>query len=194
MGSAVSSAEAPCLEDFEIIRFLGKGAFGDVQLVRYRVDGKLYAMKMMEKETVVLQDMIEHTRLERDIMLTCEHPFIVKLHTTIHTATTLYLIMDYIPGESLWTRLCEHPDTCFPEDQARFFVAEILLGVEELHKHSIVYRDLKPENILIHSDGHVKLTDFGLSHKLHNIKDRLYSFSGTAIYIGRPSIWRYWSY
>lgn len=153
MGNTTSKRNNRTLHDFETIRLLGKGAFGKVWLVKYKETGDLFAMKILDKESVVQQNLIEHTLLERDVMLKCNNPFIINMYWSFQTITSLYFILEYIPGGSLWTYLCNHRDTCFSEDHTKFYAAEIILGVEELHNKQIVYRDLKPENILICKDG-----------------------------------------
>lgn len=156
MGNTTSKRNNRTLNDFESIKILGKGAFGKVWLVKHKENDEYYAMKILDKNSVIQQNLIEHTMLERDVMLMCNNPFIINMYWSFQTITSLYFILEYVPGGSLWTYLCNHPDTCFAEKDARFYAAEIVLGVEELHDKKIVYRDLKPENILICKDGKKK--------------------------------------
>ncbi|KAF4788639.1 ribosomal protein S6 kinase, 90kDa, polypeptide 5 [Turdus rufiventris] len=159
-------AEKVGIENFELLKVLGTGAYGKVFLVR-KVSGhdagKLYAMKVLKKATIVQKaKTTEHTRTERQVL---EHirqsPFLVTLHYAFQTDTKLHLILDYINGGELFTHL-SHRER-FSENEVQIYIGEIVLALEHLHKLGIIYRDIKLENILLDSDGHVVLTDFGLS-------------------------------
>ena len=141
------------LEDFDLVRLVGKGAFGKVWQVRKRDSGEIFAMKVLDKKTVIEQNLVAHTVLERDVMLMCNNPFIVNMYYAFQTTESLYFILDFVGGGSLFTVLRDHDLGYFIESHARFYAAEILLGIEELHNHEIVYRDLKLENILLGTDG-----------------------------------------
>ena len=118
---------------------------------------------------------------ERYILEAMDHPFIVKLHYAFQTSSKLYLLVDLMPGGELFYLLRRNRK--FPENVARFYAAEILLGLEYLHKRNIIYRDLKPENILIDKDGHLKLTDFGLSKVRFSKEQLAFTMCGTPEYI-----------
>eukprot|EP00916_Digyalum_oweni_P019226 GHVL01032014.1.p1 GENE.GHVL01032014.1~~GHVL01032014.1.p1 ORF type:complete len:366 (-),score=56.98 GHVL01032014.1:128-1225(-) len=155
------SSKKVTLDDFVLLKVIGKGSYGKVMLVRYRTDGSVYAMKMLRKENIVKRNQVEHIKTERSVMEQLSHPFIVELKYAFQTKKKLYFVMEYCPGGELFfhlSRACR-----FPEQRARFYSAEILLALEHLHKLDIVYRDLKPENVLLDAEGHIKLTDFGLS-------------------------------
>jgi len=109
-----------------------------------------------------------------------DSPFIVKIHFAFQTPEKLYFVMDYLPGGEMYYHL--RRDRAFSEVRAKFYAAEILLALECLHLNRVVYRDLKPENILLDSDGHIKLTDFGLS-KILKKGERTFSFCGTPEYL-----------
>ncbi|KAI8824952.1 kinase-like domain-containing protein [Fimicolochytrium jonesii] len=155
------------LADFEFVSVVGQGAYGKVFLVRKKkvspnVKSELYAMKVLKKASIVLHGKdAEHTRNERSILEDVRHPFIVTLHYAFQTASKLYLILGYASGGELFTYLSK--ERMFAEDVACFYVAELLLALEHLHDLGIIYRDLKPENVLLNANGHVLLTDFGLS-------------------------------
>lgn len=149
------------LEDFELIRVIGKGSFGKVTLVRKKQSGKFYAMKVVNKAALVKTKQMEHMRTERKVLGLTNHPFIVSMHYTWTTSTKIYFVLDYCPGGELFFHLSRRKR--LPEYMARFYIAEITLALEHLHVHGIVYRDLKPENIILDSEGHVKLADFGLA-------------------------------
>lgn len=149
------------IEDFEVIRVLGTGSFGKVSLVKKKSDQKLYAMKVLNKSNIIIRKQVEHTNTERRVLGTINHPFIVKLYYAFQTEDRLFFVLDYASGGELFFHLSRLKK--FPEPMARFYTSEIVLALETLHDHNIIYRDLKPENILLDSSGHVKLADFGLA-------------------------------
>ncbi|CAG9562571.1 unnamed protein product [Danaus chrysippus] len=166
---------------FELLKLLGEGSFGKVFLVRKVTGpdtGTLYAMKVLKKATLKVRDR-ERTKMERNILVEMGHPFIVKLHYAFQTAGKLYLILDFLRGGDLFSRLSK--EVMFTEEDVKFYLAELALALEHVHKLGIIYRDLKPENILLDADGHIALTDFGLS-KLPP-SDKAYSFCGTVEYM-----------
>ncbi|XP_068108356.1 ribosomal protein S6 kinase alpha-5 [Hyperolius riggenbachi] len=186
-------AEKVGIENFELLKVLGTGAYGKVFLVRKisgHDAGKLYAMKVLKKATIIQKaKTAEHTRTERQVL---EHirqsPFLVTLHYAFQTDTKLHLILDYINGGELFTHLSQREK--FTEKEVRLYIGEIVLALEHLHKLGIIYRDIKLENILLDSSGHVVLTDFGLSKEfLSDETERTYSFCGTIEYMA-PEIVR----
>ncbi|XP_045428530.1 ribosomal protein S6 kinase alpha-5 isoform X5 [Pipistrellus kuhlii] len=186
-------AEKVGIENFELLKVLGTGAYGKVFLVRKisgHDAGKLYAMKVLKKATIVQKaKTTEHTRTERQVL---EHirqsPFLVTLHYAFQTATKLHLILDYINGGELFTHLSQRER--FTEHEVQIYIGEIVLALEHLHKLGIIYRDIKLENILLDSNGHVVLTDFGLSKEfVADEAERAYSFCGTIEYMA-PDIIR----
>uniref|UniRef100_A0A7N6BFU8 Ribosomal protein S6 kinase n=1 Tax=Anabas testudineus TaxID=64144 RepID=A0A7N6BFU8_ANATE len=173
------------IENFELLKVLGTGAYGKVFLVR-KVSGhdagKLYAMKVLKKATIVQKaKTAEHTRTERQVL---EHirqsPFLVTLHYAFQTDTKLHLILDYVNGGELFTHLVQR--VRFKEQEVALYSGEIVLALEHLHKLGIVYRDLKLENILLDSNGHIVLTDFGLSKEFDQV-ERAFSVCGTIEYM-----------
>uniref|UniRef100_A0A2P2K725 non-specific serine/threonine protein kinase n=1 Tax=Rhizophora mucronata TaxID=61149 RepID=A0A2P2K725_RHIMU len=170
--------------DFEILRVIGKGAFGKVFQVRKKGshgggDG-IYAMKVMRKETIIKNNHVDYMRAERDILTKVLHPFIVQLQYSFQTKSKLYLILDFVNGGHLFFHL--YRQGIFSEDQARIYTAEMVSAVSHLHKSGIAHRDLKPENILMDADGHVMLTDFGLAKEI-NESSRSNSMCGTTEYM-----------
>lgn len=135
----------------------------------------------MDKGFVKNEDKVVQILTEKDIMVQMAHPFIVKLHWAFQTEKKLHLVMDLCPGGELFFHL--HNLGRFTEDQARFYFGEILLGIEYLHQNGIIYRDLKPENILLDIDGHIRLTDFGLSKQGISHSGQTYSFCGSPEYM-----------
>ena len=153
-----------CAADFEPIRCLGKGAFGTVHLVKQTATGRLYAQKQFKKASLTVHKrLIEQTRTERTILESVNrHPFVVKLFYAFQDHEKLYLILEYAQGGELFHHLAM--ERMFSEDVAAFYMAEMVLALEHLHQNvRVIYRDLKPENCLLDAEGHLLLTDFGLS-------------------------------
>ncbi|KAA0146570.1 hypothetical protein FNF27_07664 [Cafeteria roenbergensis] len=149
------------LDDFELLKTVGKGSFGKVVQVRHRETGRIYAMKILKKEMVLKRKQFEHTLAERRILENIDHSFIVSLRFAFQTEHKLYMVFDFFNGGELYYYLSE--GGAFGEARARFYAAEIASALHYLHSRGIVYRDLKPENIILDSMGHVRVTDFGLS-------------------------------
>lgn len=158
-----TKGHAPCFDDFELLRLIGTGSFAKVLLVRRRDNGRLYAMKVLKKEEIFKRNQIDHTKTERLILATLRHPFMVRLRYSFQTQHKLYMVLDFVRGGELFYHL--RGAGRFSESRARFYIAEVILALDYLHRHDVIYRDLKPENILLSDDGHIKLTDFGLSKK-----------------------------
>ncbi|XP_015283500.1 PREDICTED: ribosomal protein S6 kinase alpha-2 [Gekko japonicus] len=168
---------------FELLKVLGQGSYGKVFLVRKIKGsdaGQLYAMKVLKKATLKVRDRVR-SKLERDILAEVNHPFIVKLHYAFQTEGKLYLILDFLRGGDLFTRLSK--EVMFTEEDVKFYLAELALALDHLHGLGIIYRDLKPENILLDEEGHIKITDFGLSKEAIDHDKRAYSFCGTIEYM-----------
>uniref|UniRef100_A0A665V5U6 non-specific serine/threonine protein kinase n=1 Tax=Echeneis naucrates TaxID=173247 RepID=A0A665V5U6_ECHNA len=168
---------------FQLLKVLGQGSYGKVFLVRKirGLDrGQLYAMKVLKKATLKVRDRMR-SKMERDILAEVNHPFIVKLHYAFQTEGKLYLILDFLRGGDLFTRLSK--EVMFTEEDVKFYLAELALALDHLHSLGIIYRDLKPENILLDEEGHIKITDFGLSKESIDHDKRAYSFCGTIEYM-----------
>ncbi|XP_030626694.1 ribosomal protein S6 kinase alpha-2 isoform X1 [Chanos chanos] len=168
---------------FELLKVLGQGSYGKVFLVRKikgSDKGQLYAMKVLKKATLKVRDRVR-SKMERDILAEVNHPFIVKLHYAFQTEGKLYLILDFLRGGDLFTRLSK--EVMFTEEDVKFYLAELALALDHLHSLGIIYRDLKPENILLDEEGHIKITDFGLSKEAIDHDKRAYSFCGTIEYM-----------
>jgi len=147
------------INDFHLVKVIGKGSYGKVMLVKR--DNEVFAMKVLRKENVMNRNQVEHTKTERNVLEAVSHPFIVQLHYAFQTPSKLYFVLEFCPGGELFFHLSRA--SRFSEGRCRFYASEILLAIEYLHRLNIIYRDLKPENILLDLEGHVKLTDFGLS-------------------------------
>ena len=170
--------------DFEPLRCLGKGTYGTVLLVKQMSTGKLYAQKQFRKASLtVRKQLVEQTKTERVILESINrHPFVVKLFYAFQDHEKLYLILEYAQGGELFTRMLT--ERMFPEDTAAFYMAEMVLALDHLHHTvGVVYRDLKPENCLLDSEGHLLLTDFGLSKVAIDGQHRCRSMTGTLEYM-----------
>jgi protein-serine/threonine kinase len=163
MEQSVVSSESKkvSLEDFTLIRVIGKGSYGKVMLVRHKRDGAVYAMKTLRKENVVKRNQIEFTKTERNVLGSTSHPFIVQLFYAFQTPKKLYFILEFCAGGELFFHLSRAGR--FSEARCRFYAQEIVLALEYLHRKDIVFRELKPENCVLDADGHIRITDFGLS-------------------------------
>jgi len=139
-------------------------------------------MKVLNKKDIKERDEIEHTLAEKSVLSKVKHPFLANLHFSFQSETSLYFIMDFINGGEVFHHLSN--EGCFSEERSKFYTAEILLGLEYLHKNGVVYRDLKPENLLLNYQGHVVITDFGLSKEgLVSNEATTKTFCGTPEYL-----------
>ena len=170
-------------KDFEPLKLLGRGSFGEVFLVRLKANKKLYAMKVLDKKSLKQKKQQIHTRTERDLMVKINCPFIVNIKSAFQDEAKLYIVSEFLQGGDLFFHLHEKRIVIFPEVKAKFYIIELVVALDFLHKNNMVYRDLKPENILIDSQGHIKLTDFGLSKILENENDMAYTVCGTPQYL-----------
>ncbi|KAF2187129.1 putative response regulator receiver RIM15p [Zopfia rhizophila CBS 207.26] len=155
-------AVPPSIKDFEIIKPISKGAFGSVYLAKKKSTGEYYAIKVLKKADMVAKNQVTNVKAERAIMMwQGESDFVAKLYWTFSSKDYLYLVMEYLNGGDCASLI--KVLGALPEDWAKKYLAEVVLGVEHLHGRGIVHRDLKPDNLLIDQKGHLKLTDFGLS-------------------------------
>ena len=168
-------------EDFSAIRQLGKGSFGEVYLVKQTASQKYYAMKLLNKKQVFSQNLVKYALTEKNVMSVIRHPFIVSLRYAFQTSDKLFMVLEYCPGGDLGKIL--RNEKRFTESRARYYLCEVLLALEYLHKNDIIYRDLKPDNVVIDEEGHALLTDFGLSKEGVNNDDMAQSFCGSVAYL-----------
>ncbi|XP_013389892.1 serine/threonine-protein kinase 38-like isoform X2 [Lingula anatina] len=148
------------VDDFEPLKVIGKGAFGEVRLVQKKDTGHVYAMKILRKLDMLEKEQIAHVRAERDILVDADNEWVVKMYYSFQDAQNLYLIMEFLPGGDMMTLLMKK-DT-LTEEQTQFYVAETVLAIGAIHKIGFIHRDIKPDNLLLDSKGHIKLSDFGL--------------------------------
>ncbi|CAI2176676.1 4200_t:CDS:2 [Funneliformis geosporum] len=162
------------VNSFQIIKTVGHGAFGVVKLVRDHTTGVTYAMKVMRKADMLKKGQEGHVKAERDILTAAAEnsQWIVKLNYSFQDADHLYLVMEYMPGGDLLNLLIEKD--IFEEEFAKFYVAEMVLCIEEAHKMGYIHRDVKPDNFLFDGEGHIRLSDFGLATDFHWVHDSQY--------------------
>ena len=166
------------LKQFEVVRTVGVGSFSHADLAFYK-PGQFYCiLKVMSKKRVIELNQQEHVQNEKDILKLVQHPNVVKLYGTFQDPGNLYLMLEFLSGGEVFSHLrtVHH----FNVDIVRFYAAEILLVIQHLHSHHVVFRDLKPENLVFDKNGHVKFIDFGFAKK---IIDHTYTLCGTPEYI-----------
>ena len=170
---------------FDILELIGSGTFGKVYKVKSLINKKVYAMKVLNKNFLLNNNQLKYAISECNILKQANFPFIINLHYSFQTNENLYMILDYCPGGDLGFHLQLN---LFEEEDAKFYIAELILAIEYLHNMNVIYRDLKPENILIGNDNHIKLADFGLAKE--NIKDNnlTSSFCGSPAYLSPEMI------
>ncbi|RKO96047.1 Pkinase-domain-containing protein, partial [Caulochytrium protostelioides] len=169
------------IDEFELLKVIGKGSFGKVMQVRKRDTNRIYAMKILRKSHIVERSEVAHTLAERTVLAQILHPFIVPLKFSFQTSEKLYLVLAFVNGGELFHHL--QREGRFHEDRARFYSAELLCALDCLHGYNIVYRDLKPENILIDYTGHIALCDFGLCKLNMKEGNKTNTFCGTPEYL-----------
>ncbi|KAF5191318.1 Phototropin-2 [Thalictrum thalictroides] len=159
----IARGEKIGLKHFKPVKPLGCGDTGSVHLVELQGTGELFAMKAMDKSEMLNRNKVHRACIEREIISHLDHPFLPTLYSSFQTATHICLITDFFPGGELFALLDKQPMKVFKEESARFYAAEVVIGLEYLHCLGIIYRDLKPENVLLQKDGHIVLADFDLS-------------------------------
>jgi serum/glucocorticoid-regulated kinase 2 len=165
---------------FDVLECLGSGTFGKVFKVKLKDSGQIFAMKIINKKFLIKNQQLRYAVTECNVLKLAKHPFIITLHYAFQTPDHLYMILDYCPGGDFSYHIIKN---LLEEDEAKFFIAELVLAIEHLHNMDIIYRDLKPENILIDSEGHIRLADFGLAKE--NVSDNkiAQSFCGSPAYL-----------
>ncbi|CAG9330060.1 PRKACB_1 [Blepharisma stoltei] len=170
------------IRDFQILKTIGTGTFARVVIARLKnqKQGTYYAIKMINKEVLAKLKQVEHAKCEKRVLMSLDNPFILKVFSSFQDNACLYLVMEYIAGGELFTRLrlWHH----FPNDVALFYATEILLAIEYIHSNNIIYRDLKPENLLIDHTGHIKIADFGFCKHISQ-GERTFTLCGTPEYL-----------
>ena len=168
------------LEDFKILKVIGRGSFGKVCLVEYLPTNEIFAMKSLKKDILIEEEQIESTLLEKEILQNIDHQFLCKLIFYFQTEDRIFFVMPFLSGGELFQHLKKFKR--FSEEMVRFYGAQIAIALQYLHDKKIIYRDLKPENILLDEKGYLCLVDFGMAKKLEYNKKAL-SFCGTPEYL-----------
>jgi len=168
------------LLNLDLLETLGTGTFGRVRLVKSLEDERYYALKVMKKARVAKLRQLEHIQNEVKILSRVRCAFITELFAVFQDDNNLYLLLEFVPGGELFSHLRRQEKFSFTVYQ--FYAAELVAGIQCLHELNVMYRDVKPENILIHSDGHIRLTDFGFA-KILDTTDRTFTLCGTPEYL-----------
>lgn len=169
------------MDNFEILSVIGKGYYGKVMLCQKKGTDEVYAIKTVHKSRLVRSNKVQTIFTERNSLMKARHPFIVHFYFSFQTDTKFYIGLEFVQGGELFKRVSDE-DTV-PIHDTRIYIAEAALALEYLHRLRIVYRDLKPENIMIGSDGHIKITDFGLAKQFEKNKGTTKTFCGTSEYM-----------
>ncbi|KAI5964838.1 YPK2 [Candida pseudojiufengensis] len=169
------------IEDFDLLKVIGKGSFGKVMQVVKKDTKQIYALKTLRKQHIVSRMEVTHTLAERTVLARINNPFIVPLKFSFQSPEKLYLVLSFINGGELFWHL--QREGKFSMDRSRFYIAELLTALESLHDLNVIYRDLKPENILLDYQGHIALCDFGLCKLNMSNEDKTNTFCGTPEYL-----------
>ncbi|MCJ1387354.1 hypothetical protein MMC18_000197 [Xylographa bjoerkii] len=169
------------IEDFELLKVVGKGSFGKVMQVMKRDTHRIYALKTLRKAHIISRSEVAHTLAERSVLAQINNPFIVPLKFSFQSPEKLYLVLAFVNGGELFHHL--QREQRFDINRSRFYTAELLCALECLHGFNVIYRDLKPENILLDYSGHIALCDFGLCKLDMKDEDRTNTFCGTPEYL-----------
>ncbi|XP_021564232.1 protein kinase C zeta type, partial [Carlito syrichta] len=186
------------LQDFDLIRVIGRGSYAKVLLVRLKKNDQIYAMKVVKKELVHDDEDIDWVQTEKHVFeQASSNPFLVGLHSCFQTTSRLFLVIEYVNGGDLMFHMQRQRK--LPEEHARFYAAEICIALNFLHERGIIYRDLKLDNVLLDADGHIKLTDYGMCKEGLGPGDTTSTFCGTPNYIapeilrGEEYAWMSWT-
>lgn len=169
------------IDDFDLLKVIGKGSFGKVMQVVKKDTNQIYALKTIRKQHIISRMEVTHTLAERTVLAKITNPFIVPLKFSFQSKEKLYLVLSFINGGELFHHL--QREGKFSMDRSRFYIAELLSAIESLHELNVIYRDLKPENILLDYQGHIALCDFGLCKLNMNNEDKTNTFCGTPEYL-----------
>ena len=168
------------IDSFQVLEEIGSGSFGTVYKVIKKDSNQMFAMKRLSRKLLSKKKMLKYAISESKIMKDLDHKFIIKLHYSFECTNYLYLVIEYCPGGDLGSLIESGP---LPEAKARAFLAEIVVGLEYLHHHDIIYRDLKPDNILLDTNSHVKLADFGIATNDNQKEQAISTLIGSPAYI-----------
>lgn len=168
-----------CLKDFSLERVIGRGGFGKVWRATHKKSSRIFAIKEMQKIRIVKKNSVSSVLNERMLLAMLKHPFIVNMQYAFQDYLNLFLVMDLVPGGDLRFHMGKHRS--FNEQQTKFIVCCVLMGLEYLHINCVIHRDIKPENLVFDSKGYLRITDFGIAHQLRS--DNSNDTSGTPGYM-----------
>ncbi|RVX66703.1 hypothetical protein B0A52_09516 [Exophiala mesophila] len=169
------------MDDFELLKVVGRGSFGKVMQVLKKDTGRIYALKTIRKAHIISRSEVAHTLAERSVLAQINNPFITPLKFSFQSPDKLYFVLAFVNGGELFHHL--QKEQRFDINRSRFYTAELLCALECLHGFKVIYRDLKPENILLDYTGHIALCDFGLCKLDMKDEDRTNTFCGTPEYL-----------
>jgi serine/threonine protein kinase len=171
--------------DFEMTKIIGNGSYGKVYLTTEKKTKKPYAIKIQQKNLLILQNQVEHSLYEFNILkyisrkdINMKNKSFALIHNFFQDSKFIYFVLDYIPGGELFTLM--RKEIKFSPSNAKFYIAQIIDALDSLHRNKIIYRDLKPENLLIDVDGYLKIVDFGVAKQIEN---RTNTLAGTPTYM-----------
>lgn len=186
--SASGGSHQYSLDDFELLRVIGRGSYAKVLMVELKRTKRIYAMKVIKKELVTDDEDIDWVQTEKHVFETASnYPFLVGLHSCFQTQSRLFFVIEFVRGGDLMFHMQQQRR--LPEEHARFYASEITLALNFLHERGIIYRDLKLDNVLLDHEGHIKLTDYGMCKEGIRKGDTTGTFCGTPNYIA-PEILR----
>lgn len=169
------------IDQFELLKVIGKGSFGKVFQVRKKDTKRIYALKTIQKAKIISRSEVTHTLAERSVLSQINNPFIVPLKFSFQSPEKLYFVLAFVNGGELFYHLTN--ERRFDVNRSRFYISELLCALECLHGFNVIYRDLKPENILLDYQGHIALCDFGLCKLEFKDEDKTHTFAGTPEYL-----------
>ena len=183
--SKIDSIPNANLEDFKILKILGRGAFGKIYLVQHKQNKLYYAMKSIKKEYLENEKEVNDILLQKKILQNLEHPFLIGTIICFETDERIYFIMNLIQGESLFNYMIKNKSS--PEEQVKLYAAIIGLTIDYLHKNGITYRDIRPDDIIIEKDGYLKISDFKMN-KLFKLNNNFVIIKETSEYLAPEQI------
>ncbi|KAJ3423904.1 ribosomal protein S6 KINASE [Anaeramoeba flamelloides] len=164
------TSKSVTVDDFDLLKVIGRGNFGKVLLVQEKGTQNIYAMKVLKKNEIVKRKQVKHVLTERALMIKLDCPFIVDFHYSFQNKEKLYFVMEYVSGGDIYHRL--NVDRRFSEKRVLLYSAAMIIALQKIHEHGAIYRDMKPENLLIDNKGYLKLIDFGLAKIFRSKKKR----------------------
>ena len=160
---------------------LGRGAFGKVFLAKLQDDDTMYAIKAIRKDVLIETDQIKSTLLEKEILMECDHPFLINMDYTYQSDQRIYFVMPFLRGGELYKIYLGQKR--FKEETVKFYIAQLVMALGYLHGKGIIHRDLKLENILVDENGYLRLIDYGLAKMVKNNEEQAMTFCGTPEYL-----------